>query len=77
MTDVTRLTPALADRYGTLLDSGESHGFLWYVLPYIRGERFTDPNRPSCRRDFATDGKRFFFAIEDRQSEVFVAELIR
>src|SRR4030042_914069 len=22
----------------TLIDSGESGGFLWYVLPYIRGE---------------------------------------
>ncbi len=22
----------------TLIDSGESHGFLWYVLPYVRGE---------------------------------------
>ena len=22
----------------TLIDSGESDGFLWYVLPYIRGE---------------------------------------
>jgi Tol biopolymer transport system component len=37
--------------------------------------RFTDLNRPSSRRDFATDGKRFFFAIEDRQSDVFVADL--
>jgi len=38
--------------------------------------RFTDLNRPSSRRDFATDGKRLFFAIEDRQSDVFVADLI-
>ena len=37
--------------------------------------RFTDLNRPSSRRDFATDGKRFYFAIEDRQSDVFVADL--
>jgi eukaryotic-like serine/threonine-protein kinase len=22
----------------TLIDSGESDGFLWYVLPYVRGE---------------------------------------
>ena len=22
----------------TLIDSGESEGFLWYVLPFIRGE---------------------------------------
>jgi Tol biopolymer transport system component len=38
--------------------------------------RFNDLNRPSSRRDFATDGKRLFLAIEDRQSDVFVAELI-
>jgi serine/threonine-protein kinase len=38
--------------------------------------RFTDPDRPSRRPDFATDGKRLFFAIEDRQSDVFVAELL-
>ncbi|HYT82308.1 MAG TPA: protein kinase [Gemmatimonadales bacterium] len=38
--------------------------------------RFTDLSRPSSRRDFATDGRRFYFAIEDRQSDVFVAELI-
>ena len=39
--------------------------------------RFPDPDRQSSRRDFATDGVRFFFAIEDRQSDVFVAELLR
>ena len=38
--------------------------------------RFTDLSRPSSRRDFATDGRRFYFAIEDRQSDVFVAELV-
>jgi Tol biopolymer transport system component len=38
--------------------------------------RFDDLSRPSSRRDFATDGKRFYFAIQDRQSDVFVAELI-
>jgi serine/threonine-protein kinase len=38
--------------------------------------RFDDLSRPSSRRDFATDGKRFFFAIQDRQSDVFVAEVI-
>ena len=26
----------------TLIDSGESDGFLWYVLPYIRGESLRD-----------------------------------
>ncbi len=38
--------------------------------------RFNDLNRPSSRRDFATDGERLYFAIQDRQSDVFVAELI-
>jgi Tol biopolymer transport system component len=37
--------------------------------------RFADPNRQSSRTDFATDGTRFYFAIEDRQSDVFVAEV--
>jgi eukaryotic-like serine/threonine-protein kinase len=39
--------------------------------------RFTDPDRPSNRADFATDGRRLFFTIEDRQSDVFVAELLK
>src|SRR5438094_5958423 len=26
----------------TLIDSGESDGFLWYVLPYVRGESLRD-----------------------------------
>ena len=38
---------------------------------------FDDLTRPSSRSDFATDGKRFYFAIEDRQSNVFVAEVGR
>jgi hypothetical protein len=37
--------------------------------------RFSDLDRQSNRRDFATDGKRFYFPIEDRQSDVFVAEM--
>ena len=52
---------------------------LWSVDP-DRGDprllvRFPDPDRQSNRKDFATDGVRFYFAIEDRQSDVFVAEL--
>ena len=38
--------------------------------------RFPDLDFQSNRKDFATDGRRFYFAIEDRQSDVFVAELI-
>ena len=38
-----RLTTALAGRYRiahilTLIDSGEADGFLFYVVPYVRGE---------------------------------------
>ena len=39
--------------------------------------RFTDPTHPSNRGDFATDGRRFFFAVEERQSVVWVAEVRR
>jgi hypothetical protein len=39
--------------------------------------RFTDPQRPSNRNDFHTDGKRFYFSIEDRQSDIWVAEVIK
>ena len=38
---------------------------------------FEDLSRPSSRKDFATDGKRFYFPVEDRQSDVFVAELVK
>ena len=37
---------------------------------------FDDPLWQSSRNDFTTDGKRLFFAVEDRQSDVFVADLI-
>jgi len=38
--------------------------------------RFRNPDRQSSRKDFAVDGHRLYFAIEDRQSDVFVAEMI-
>jgi len=37
---------------------------------------FVDPEWQSVRNDFTTDGKRLFFDIEDRQSDIFVAQLI-
>ena len=40
--------------------------------------RFDDPSRPSDRSnrpDFASDGRRFFFTIDDRQSDVWVANV--
>ncbi len=39
--------------------------------------RFGDMGRQSARKDFAMDGRRFFFTIEDRQSDVFVAEVVQ
>jgi len=38
--------------------------------------RFPNPDRQSSRADFAADRKRFYFTIEDRQSDVFLAEMI-
>jgi eukaryotic-like serine/threonine-protein kinase len=38
--------------------------------------RFVDPEWQSVRNDFTTDGKRLFFEVEDRQSDIFVADLI-
>lgn len=38
--------------------------------------RFPNADRQSSRGDFAVDATRFYFAIEDRQSDVFVAEMI-
>jgi Tol biopolymer transport system component len=37
--------------------------------------RFDDPTRASNRFDFASDGRRFYFTIEDRQSDVWIAEV--
>ena len=39
--------------------------------------RFDDPSRPSDRPDFTSDGKRFYFTIDDRQSDVWIAALAR
>ena len=37
--------------------------------------RFDDPARPSSRPEFATDGKRFFFTLGTRQSDVWAMQL--
>jgi Tol biopolymer transport system component len=52
---------------------------LWYI-PVTGGRprllvRFDDPMRPSLRFNYTTDGRRFFFTINDRQSDVWVAEI--
>jgi Tol biopolymer transport system component/DNA-binding SARP family transcriptional activator len=54
---------------------------LWAV-PAAGGQprllmRFDDPARPSTRPEFATDGKRLFFTVGARQSDVWEMELRR
>ena len=39
--------------------------------------RFDDPAKASNRFEFASDGKRFYFTVEDRQADVWIAELVR
>jgi TolB protein len=38
--------------------------------------RFSDPLRESIRRDFAVGAGRFFFTLEDRQADIWLAETI-
>ena len=39
--------------------------------------RFDEADRQSASKDFGLDARRFYFAIEDRQSDVFVAEAVQ
>jgi serine/threonine-protein kinase len=53
---------------------------LWSVssaggMPRLLVE-FPNPERQSSRYDFAVDATRFYFTIEDRQSDIAVAELL-
>jgi Tol biopolymer transport system component len=38
--------------------------------------RFDDPTRPSSRPEFATDGRRLYFSLGQRQSDVWTVELV-
>jgi serine/threonine-protein kinase len=54
----------------------------FWALPVAGGRprllvRFTGPSRQSARVDFTTDGTRFYFTLEDRESDVYVAEVSR
>ena len=58
----------------------EGHATIW-AIPTTGGTprplvRFDDPGRPSIRSDFAAAAGRFFFTLEDRQSDIWVAEMI-
>jgi eukaryotic-like serine/threonine-protein kinase len=51
-----------------------------WVVPAAGGTprllvRFDDPSRPSLRREFATDGVRFFFTMAQDESDIWVAEV--
>jgi hypothetical protein len=37
--------------------------------------RFDDPTQPSPRAEFATDGKRFYFTIPERESDIWQMEV--
>ncbi len=66
--------------YFKSLDS-EGRPTIWAV-PTAGGKpellvRFVDPSRSSIRPDFAAGAGRFFFTFEDRQADIWVAELTR
>ena len=53
-----------------------------WSIPLAGGEprllvSFPDPSRPSYRPSFTTDEKRIFFPVEDRQSDIHVAEVVK
>jgi Tol biopolymer transport system component len=57
----------------------EGRASIWSVVEGQRPRllvRFPNPDRPSNRIDFATDGKRLYFTLEDRESDVFVVEVV-
>jgi hypothetical protein len=37
--------------------------------------RFDDPAKPSYYTSWTSDGRRFYFTINDRQSDILMAEL--
>jgi len=52
----------------------------FWILPVTGGRprrliQFDDPSWSSNRFDFASDGKRFYFTVENRQSDLWVAAL--
>jgi Tol biopolymer transport system component len=58
---------------------GEGHASIWSI-PAEGGKskllvRFDDPTRPSSRAEFATDGKRLYFTISERESDIWQMEL--
>jgi Tol biopolymer transport system component len=65
--------------YYKALDA-EGRASIW-TIPAQGGEprllvRFDEPTRQSSRPEFATDGKRFYFTIAERESDIWRMELI-
>jgi Tol biopolymer transport system component/DNA-binding SARP family transcriptional activator len=60
---------------------GEGHASLWSV-PVTGGDprllvRFDDAARPSPRAEFAVDGRRFYFTLSERESDIWRMTLDR
>jgi Tol biopolymer transport system component len=58
----------------------EGRTSFWAVHPEGGSPRllvhFPNPDRQSYRKDFAVNGQRLYFTIEDRQSDVVLADLV-
>ena len=57
------------------------HRTAFYAVPAAGGTprllaRLDDPEKQSIRPFFATDGRRLYFPIEDRQSDIYVAQVL-
>lgn len=69
-----------ADGRDVYFKSHDAHGRAsFWSIPTTGGRprclvRFEDPAHASNRFEFASDGKRLYFTIEDRQSDIWVAQ---
>lgn len=77
-----RIVPSVDGRtiFVKTIDAREGGG-IW-AIPVTGGAprplvRFDDPARPSTRGDFWADATRFYFRIENRQSDIWVADLTK
>jgi Tol biopolymer transport system component/DNA-binding SARP family transcriptional activator len=64
--------------YFKALDA-DGHASIWSIAATGGAPRllvrFDDPFRPSSRAEFATDGKRFYFTLSDRESDIWRTDL--
>ena len=87
MTDAQqRLAAALTGRYRVEREVGTGGMATVYLAEDLKHHRkvaikvlreVDDLSRPSIRPDFAAGAGRFFFTVEDRQSDVWVAEVAK